>query len=109
MSQFSEWLIQVFLAWEREEGKRKTVTAFAQHLGVPQSSLSSWMSGAYSPSKEAVRQIAAVLGPKAFDAAGLERPPEADPDLAYIISAWERLDQSARQLIVQLVSTRLHE
>ena len=56
-----------------------------------------------------MRQIVSILGPEAFDAAGMERPPDADPDLAYIISAWERLDVEARRLIVQIVRSRLNE
>lgn len=108
MRRFSEWLQQQFLKWERRQPRKQTYSAFARYLGVNHSSLSQWRAG-YPASMNNLRKIAAVLGPEVFDAAGVERPPDADPNLAYIISGWDRLDQGARQLIVQIVRIRLCE
>jgi len=95
------WLNQHFLDWERQEGKRRTITAFAQYLGVPQSSLSSWMSGAYMPSGESIQKIAEKLGYEIYDILGVQRPPLADERLAYIASIWDDLDEEARQKLLR--------
>lgn len=103
------WLNQQFLDWERKEGKRKTATAFAQYLGIPQSSLSSWMSSAYPPSGENVQKIAERLGYEIYDILGIDRPPLADSRLAYLASVWNNLDEEYRERLYDQIREWLKE
>jgi len=112
MSQFSEWLMQQFVAWEQQMPRRQSYSAFARYLEVNQSSFSQWMAGNYVPTGENLQKIATKLGYEIYNVLG-ERPIQVyavpDMDLAYIVSIWERLDPSDRQLILQMIKTRLPE
>ncbi len=101
---FSTWLNQQFLEWERQQGRRKSVTAFAHYLNVPQASLSEWMDGKYIPSADSLRKIAAKLGYEVYDALGIQRPFN-DDRLAYIISIWSDLDENGKQKLFDLAKS----
>ena len=70
----SDYLHQEFLRWEAAQGQRRTVTAFAEHLGVPQTSLSSWMNRGSTPGGKSLVRLAARLGPGIYDVMGLPKP-----------------------------------
>ena len=106
-SKFSDWLNECFLDWEKQQGKRQTVSAFARYLGVPQSSLSSWMAGAYIPSGENLLLLATKLGVEIYDTLGILRPSIADPDLLYIASVWDKLPQADRKVLVATIKNKL--
>ena len=91
---FPKWLEQRFLAWQNQQGMRKTLDEFAAYLGVGRQILSAWLNGTRSPSPESLRLLAAKLGPEVYDALDLERP---DPDLAFITQQWDNLDQATRR------------
>lgn len=93
---FSQFLEMKFLEWQRQQGGRKTVKQFAEYLGVPQSTLSTWWTNARVPEGENIQKLALKLGIETYDALGLPRP---DQDLHYINSIWEDLKPAARQAI----------
>ena len=68
---FSIWLNNKFLDWERETGKHQTITSFAKYLNVPYIPLLSWLHGNFNPSLKNLNKIAAKLGTEAYIAAGL--------------------------------------
>ncbi len=103
----SKWLNERFLEWERAQGKRQTVSAFARYLGVPQSSLSSWMAGAYAPSGENLFLIASKLGAGIYDILELPRPLILDSDIAYIISVWPKLAKSDQQELLDVIRSKV--
>ena len=70
----SDYLHHEFLRWEAEQGERKTVTAFAEYLGVPQTSLSSWMNRGSTPGGRSLVNLAARLGPGIYEVMGLPKP-----------------------------------
>jgi transcriptional regulator with XRE-family HTH domain len=106
-SKFSQWLNERFLEWEKQQGKRQTVSAFARYLDVPQSSLSSWMAGAYVPSGENLLLLATKLGAEIYDTLGISRPPIADPDVIYIASVWNRLSDTDRETIISTIKDKV--
>lgn len=106
-SKFSEWLNERFLEWEQQQGKRQTVSAFARYLDVPQSSLSSWMAGAYVPSGENLLVLASKLGSEIYDTLGVLRPPIADPDIVYIASVWKELSENDRSELLATIKRKV--
>ena len=98
-TKFGEWLTSKFLDWERKEGKKKTITAFAKYLSVPQSSLSSWMTGCYLPSNEAIGILARHLGIDVYQVLGIEAP---NARLMYLESIWPTLDDDCQKQLFEL-------
>ena len=76
-----EWLNSKFVEWMRSHGRRKTMRAFAEWLGVKEGLVSQWMSGRNNPVGDNVHKIARRLGPEIYDLLGLARP---DPPQALI-------------------------
>jgi transcriptional regulator with XRE-family HTH domain len=91
---FPELLEQKFLAWQSEQGKRKTLDEFAEYLGVSRPIISHWLAGKRSPSPESIQTLSSKLGPEIYDVLGLERP---DPDLVFIAQQWDNLDPATRR------------
>jgi transcriptional regulator with XRE-family HTH domain len=108
-TKFSSWLNNQFLLWEQKQGKRQTISAFARYLGVPQSSISSWMAGAYEPSGENVLLLASKLGSQIYDILEVAPPPIPDPEIAFIASVWGKLSESDRQEFLALLRTKASE
>ena len=106
-NKLSVWLNERFLDWEQQQGRRQTISAFARYLGVPQSSLSSWMAGAYVPSGENLLVIASKLGAEIYEILGLSQPPIPDRELAYIASVWNKLHQKDRDELLASIRTKV--
>lgn len=91
---FSYWLEQQFIAWMAKEKQRKTISAFADHIGVSQSLMTRYLNGQMLPTGDNIHKIAARLGPEVYDLLGLIRP---DPILRKIISRWDKLPLEYQQ------------
>jgi len=89
-----------FLTWQMESGGRRTVAEFAEWIGLPQSTLSTWWSGKFKPTGDKVKILANKLGPEVYDALDLPRP---DPDLHYLQAHWLTLPGDARRAICDIV------
>ena len=98
----ANWLNDQFLKWEIAQGKRQTISAFARYLGVPQSSLSSWMAGAYEPSGENLLKIAQKLGREIYEILGIESPPIANPEIIQLAEKWDYLSEDDRKRILNI-------
>lgn len=94
-----KWLETKYLEWQLDKG-RKSITAFAEYLDIPQPVLSHYMTGRYKPSGLNVERLASKLGPEIYDLLGLARP---DPWLEEIRDAYDRIDQSGRQRFMAIV------
>jgi transcriptional regulator with XRE-family HTH domain len=75
MTEFSAWLNRRFLEWQLKTGRPQTAKAFAEYLGVKQSTYSGWANGTIPPSPEGLARIADKLGREVYLAAG-SLPPE---------------------------------
>jgi len=58
MQTLPEYLTKRYLAWQADEGERKTLEDYARYLGVNRSLLSYWMNGSRVPSDENVKKLA---------------------------------------------------
>lgn len=94
--QFADFLEKQFLRWQQEQGKRKTLDEFADHLHVSRPILSLWLSGKRKPGAENVRGLALVLGLEVYDVLGLPRP---DADLHYLTTHWDEIPPAERKAI----------
>jgi transcriptional regulator with XRE-family HTH domain len=89
----TEWLHTKFMAFEKEKGKRQTVTAFAEYCGIRQVDMSRYMNGSRPVEGENLRKIAAVLGEELYDLVG---KPRSDPRLKAIIEHWGEASDEAK-------------
>lgn len=90
---FPQFLEAKFLEWQQSMGGRRSVSEFAKWIGVKQSSVSMWWTGANVPSSENVKRLADKLGLEVYDYLGIPRP---DPNLHYIQQGWGRLSEKER-------------
>lgn len=90
----SRWLDKKFLDWQYQQGGSRTLTEFADWLGIPQSSLSNYMTGFRAPNEKAAYKLGAKLGWEIFDLLGLQRP---DPLLQLITSLWDDIPEEKQK------------
>lgn len=93
---FRQYLEGKFLEWQQQQGGRRTVSEFAEHIGVTQAAISSWWNNNRIPQSDSIRKLADKLGLEVYDVLGLERP---DADLYFIQQNWEYLDTETRHAI----------
>ena len=72
--EFSDWIRNKFLEWERERGSRQSYSEFARYLGVKQTTLSQWMRGGFEPKGEYVDRLAVHLGTEIYGILGIGEP-----------------------------------
>lgn len=101
---FSQYLEMKFLEWQQRQGGRKTIAEFAAHLGIAQTTASSYMNGVRKPEGEKLRKIAGKLGFEVYDVLGLPRP---DEDLAYISQHWDTISEEFRRKFRKEVEEQL--
>lgn len=76
LMEFSDWINAKFIEWCGK--KRRTITEFAQYLGVGQPSLSKWMNKkGVMPDPKSITKLAEKIGPEVYDVLGLVRPGES--------------------------------
>lgn len=101
---FSKWLDQQYLQWQTKAGRRNTLTAFAQYLGIGQSLLSRYLNDDVIPNLDKAQIMAEKLGPEIYDILGLAHP---DPLLKYITHNWHKLDEEKQNQIREEVENYL--
>ena len=94
----SKWLDKKFLDWQYEQGGSRTLTEFAEWLGIPQSSLSNYMTGFRMPNEKAAYKLGAKLGWDVFDLLGLQRP---DPLLQLITRLWDDIPEEQQRALAE--------
>ena len=52
---FSEWLLNKFFEWQIQSKERKTLTEFAQYLGVKQNTLYGWLHYGFLPNLKHIK------------------------------------------------------
>ena len=68
---FQEWFHHRFMEYERQSGFRKTVKEFAEYIGLPQPTISSYLTGINKPgSQKNLEKLAAVFGPEVYEVVG---------------------------------------
>ncbi len=87
---FADLLLIKMHEFEIEQGRRITVSEFAEYLGSNQSIMSIWMKGDTKPSDANIDMLAVKLGDEIYDIFGKTRP---DPRLKSITSRWDRIPE----------------
>lgn len=86
-----------FLEWQNQMGARKTITAFANYIGIPQPTVSLWLNGSRLPkSNEEIEKISSIWGLDVYDALQVERP---DEYLYKLKKVWKDLSTEKRRAI----------
>ena len=98
MTDFSSWLENQYIDWQKSAGSRKTINEFADFLGVSQPLVSMWMNGKRRPGAENIDALAEVLGDEIYDLLNIPRP---DPDLLSIKKLWAKLPETARHALAE--------
>lgn len=106
-TEFSTWLESKFIDWMVQTGKRrKTLTAFAEWVGVSPSMMTRYMHGTMCPTGENVKKIAEKLGVEIYDLLGLARP---DEEAQALVSLFGRLDSPHRTRLLAFAQQFLTE
>lgn len=98
MTSFGKWLENKFLEWEKETGKRRTLSEFADFLGVSRPLVSMWINGSRNPSAVNIETLAQVFGPEIYDILNIPRP---DPDLERLKRIWKYLPEETRRSLAE--------
>ncbi len=71
----SGFLTQKFREWEASTKRHQTVSAFARWVGVPQPTMTRWMTGDTMPTDiNNVNKLVERFGPEIYDLLGMTRP-----------------------------------
>ena len=99
MSNFADWMTKNFLAWQSQQGKRKTIEDFAAYIGVSRPLLNQWMNGDIPrPGRENISRLADIFGPEIYDVLEIPRP---NIHLQHLSKIWENIPPDKQQLIVE--------
>jgi len=105
MTTVAEWLKHKYLQWQLSIGDRRSISQFAEYLGVPQPSLSEWMGNKYLPRGTSVAKIAEKLGYEVYDVLGISRPLPKDlnPNMVDLIKAVGQLPEGVQKRVLAAV------
>lgn len=95
--EFSDWLVNKYIDWQKANGKRKTVKDFSNWIGVSPGLMSHWMKGIRRPSTKMAPLIAERCGPEVYDALDLARP---DPEINLVMQNWYLLTENTRKSVL---------
>lgn len=96
--EFSEWINAKFMEWCGTQ--RRTISEFADYLGVKQPSVSKWMKkGGPVPDMSSVLKIASKLGPEVYDVVGINRPGHENPFDSLPAGFRRRLAEADREIL----------
>jgi hypothetical protein len=112
--EFSEWITHKYIEWRGDAvGRERSVTGYAEYLGVTQQLLSGWMNGEFKPAQKNAEKIANKVGGEVYEVLEIPQaerpvpknlrelinkiPPENQEELRDLIEAyilrqgWERI------------------
>ena len=105
---FGDWITQKYLEWRGDGiGRAKSVSAFADYLGVSQPLLTRWMNGDYNPNKENANKIAFRLGYEVYDV--LEIPEDDRPIRYDLRRAIQSVPPENQDELLQLIDKYLRD
>lgn len=100
---FAEWLEKEYIKRQADLGERLSLEEFAIYVGISKSLLSQYMNGSKQPGARSLARIASVLGPEAYDALGLPRPPQDELDLRYILDAVDDMTEEELRVVQGII------
>ncbi len=75
MKEFSDWITDKYREWRGDAvGRERTITDFANYIGVNQSVVSSWMKkgGKVPKHKDSIDKLVAKFGPEVYNVLGID-------------------------------------
>jgi len=102
---FSDWITDKYVAWRGDAvGRDRTVTEFADWVGVSQSVMAYWMrpDGKLPRSTKSINALVSKYGPEVYEVLGLE-PPQTNPILGECERLFYQLDDEGRNLLVEII------
>lgn len=102
---FAELLERGLLELDQREGRRHTITEYANRIGVNQPMLSRLMATTYQsrPDLKSLLTFSEYFGPQVWDIWGIEIP-ISDPVLKAIYERWQNLPPEVREEIYRIVT-----
>ncbi len=79
--EFSDWITQKYIDWRGDAiGQERSITKFAELLGVPQSLMTQWLKkGGKTPtSQKYISALISHFGAEVYEILGISRPSEDD-------------------------------
>ena len=79
--EFSDWITKKYIEWRGDAiGQEKSITKYADMLGVPQSLMTQWLKkgGKVPTSQKYISILIEHFGNEAYDILGIPRPSEND-------------------------------
>jgi transcriptional regulator with XRE-family HTH domain len=101
--EFKQYLEKKYLEWQNREGGRKTITEFADFLGISQPTISNYMTGARKPDTEKAMKIANKLGIEVYDVLGIPRP---DLEYYFTNAPPHEVNAQLRNLLDRIIITK---
>jgi transcriptional regulator with XRE-family HTH domain len=98
--QFSSWLENKFLDWQRSQGGRRPARKFAEWLGFEEATVNQWLNGHRRPSRGNVYLLALKLGLEIYDVLEMPRP---DEGLYQVDVHWHMLKDEEKAAINKIV------
>jgi|WetSurMetagenome_2_1015567.scaffolds.fasta_scaffold06052_5 hypothetical protein len=95
----SKLLLEHFLAWQREQGERRTLKEFADYIGISDKSLNHVFTGTREPTERQTQLFAVVFDDPRFYKV-TNRKPE-DPKLIYINRHWKNTPTDIQKKIAE--------
>jgi hypothetical protein len=96
---FSDWITKKYVAWRGDAvGNVRSITDFADFVGVKQPVMSSWMKkgGKIPRSQGSISKLVRAFGPEVYDVLGLPRPGSSeDIDLSHLPDDFRKRLKSA--------------
>lgn len=96
----AQWITGRFLDWQKKMGGRRTVTEFAEHLGVSRDTLNKWMNGTRTPAGKHIDMLASKLGSEIYDVLDLRRPVF---DFSIFDLFWDHLSEEQQDEVLNLM------
>jgi hypothetical protein len=105
--EFSEWLTKKYIDWRGDAiGQEKSITKFADMLGVPQSLMTQWLKkdGKVPTSQKYISTLIKNYGVEVYDVLGIPRPSEID------IIAWlpDEISGDLKMALIEVKSSGLN-
>ena len=68
---YKDWINQKYIAYLQQHGEHRTISEFAEFVGVHKSTMSAWMNGTRFPShQKTIERLAARFGPEVYQVVG---------------------------------------
>lgn len=101
-NEFQKLLLKYFLAWQEEQGGRRTSKQFAEHIGIGEITFNHVFTGRRPPGKKMVVLLAEFFNdPRFYDVTGMARN---DPSLQYVQRNWGKVPQDVQRKITDMFS-----